>query len=78
MANIKNLSEFPVQIGSVRISSKATALVARWNILQHSDNVKSLLNADVIEVAAEEEAPKAKAGKKGSTDGVSGTDAINV
>jgi hypothetical protein len=48
-------------------------------VLQHSDNAKSLLNAEVIEVVDDEaEAPKAKSGKKGSTDGVSSTDASNL
>ena len=78
MANIKNLSEFPVQIGSVSIRPKGTALVQRWDVLQHSDNAKSLLNAEVIEVVDEEAAPKAKASRKGSTDGVSSTDAGNL
>lgn len=78
MSNIKNLSEFPVQIGNVTIRPKGTALVARWGVLQHSDQAKSLLNAGVIEVVDQEETPKTTKPKKGSANGVSDTDASNV
>jgi hypothetical protein len=66
MTNIKNTSEFPVQIGNVSIRPKGTALVARWDVLQHSDNVKSLLNAEVIEVVDDEKTDAEAPAKTGS------------
>jgi hypothetical protein len=73
MANIKNLCEFPIQIGGVSISPRGTALIKRWDVLQNSDQSKALLNAKAIEVVEEEQ--KSKKTKKGNADGVSDADA---
>ncbi|TBZ81414.1 MULTISPECIES: hypothetical protein [Rhizobium] len=77
MSNVKNLAEVPVTIGGTTIQPGKTVNFHRWHVLQHSDSAHALLAAKLIEVVDEEE-PKATAKKKGSANGVSGTDTRDV
>lgn len=83
MANIKNNSGSAVSVGPVSIRAGATAKVERWDVYQHSDIVKALIDAKAIEIVEDPtesdkaERTKGKA-KKEADNGVHRADADNV
>lgn len=83
MTNVKNNSESSIRIGATNLRAGATAKVDRWDIHQHNDHVRSLLDAKAIEVVEDEQPEPEKAerkpkAKKEASDGVYLTDGGDV